>query len=71
MSLSLGAVSAVWKNPKYLHSELHFNVLVVSADLTGRNRSDVLLGGGDWCIVSMLRIFSESLIYFCYYMKEN
>ena len=46
MSLSLGSVSAVWKNPKYLHSELHFNVLVVSADLTGRNRSDVLLGGG-------------------------
>lgn len=34
-SLSLGAVSDSWKNPKYLHSELHFNVLVVSADLTG------------------------------------
>ncbi len=42
-SLSLGAVSAVWKNPKYLHSELHFNVLVVSEDLTGMNRSDISL----------------------------
>ena len=43
MSLSLGAVSDSWKNPKYLHSELHFNVLVVSADLTGTHRSDMLL----------------------------
>ena len=38
-----GAVSAVWKNPKYLHSKLHFNVLVASADLTGMHRSDISL----------------------------
>ena len=38
-----GAVSAVWKNPKYLHSKLHFNVLVASADLTGVHRSDISL----------------------------
>ena len=38
-----GAVSAVWKNPKYLHSELHFNVLVADADLTGMHRSDISL----------------------------
>ena len=42
-ALSLGAVSAVWKNPKYLHSKLHFNVLVASADLTGMHRSDISL----------------------------
>ena len=41
--MSLGAVSAVWKNPKYLHPELHFNVLVVDADLTGMHRSDISL----------------------------
>ena len=38
-----GAVSAVWKNPKYLHSKLHFNVLVASADLAGMHRSDISL----------------------------
>ena len=38
-----GAVSAVWKNPKYLHSELHFNVLVADADLAGMHRSDISL----------------------------
>lgn len=43
VSLSLGAASAVWKNPKYLHPELHFNVLVVDADLTGMHRSDISL----------------------------
>ena len=41
--MSLGAVSAVWKNPKYLHSKLHFNVLVASADLAGMHRSDISL----------------------------
>ena len=41
--VSGGAVSAAWKNPKYLHSKLHFNVLVASADLTGMHRSDISL----------------------------
>ena len=56
-------------NPKYLHPELHFNVLVVDADLTGMHRSDISL----WVIGALfqcLDIFGIFNIFLLLYERK-
>ena len=66
---SILSQSECWKNPKYLHPELHFNVLVVDADLTGMHRSDISL----WVIGALfqcLDIFGIFNIFLLLYERK-